>query len=149
MEPLNLPEYDFNIQRVGETRTIFDRIRRKYVALTAEEWVRQHFIQFLIQERGFPGSLIAVEAGFMYHGMQRRADVMVYSRSGRPVLVGECKSPDIEVNQAAFDQIARYNSVLLAPYLVVTNGRAHYCWRVDREAGSYVFLDDLPPYDAL
>ena len=149
MKPLNLPPYDFRIQGVGETQMIFDAIRRKYVALTPEEWVRQHFVQFLIQERGTPRSLIAIEAGFTYNRMPRRADVIVHGRDGRPLLVAECKSPDVEIRQSAFDQIARYNTVLQARYLVVTNGVVHYCCVVDRAGGTNAFLDDLPTYEEM
>ncbi len=149
MGSLNLPAYDFTIQGVGETRMIFDPVRRKYVALTPEEWVRQHFVQFLIQERGVPRGLVAIEAEFKYNNMSRRADVVVYGRNGKPLLAGECKAPDVEVGQAAFDQLARYNTVVQAKYLVVTNGMVHYCCRVDRASGTYAFLDNLPPYEAL
>jgi hypothetical protein len=149
MKSLNLPEYDFTIQAVGETRMIFDPVRRRYVALTPEEWVRQHFVQFLIRERGAPRGLIAIEAEFRYNGMSRRADVVVYGRDGKPLLAGECKAPDIEIRQEAFDQLARYNTVVQAKYLVITNGVVHYCYLVDRVSGTFVFLDDLPPYEAL
>lgn len=149
MDSLNLPEYDFTFQGVGETRMIFDPVRRRYVALTPEEWVRQHFVQFLIRERGVPRGLVAIEPEFKYNGMSRRADVVVYGRNGKPVLAGECKAPEVEIRQAAFDQLARYNTIVQAKYLVVTNGIVHYCCRVDRANGTYAFLDDLPPYDEL
>lgn len=147
--PLSLPAYDFSIQRVAETPMIFDVIRRRYVRLTAEEWVRQHFVQFLIHERDFPQSLIAIEMAFTYQGMARRADIVVYDRKGAPILITECKSPDIEVRQDVFDQVARYNLVLQVRYLVVTNGRNHYCCDVDLVNRTYRFLDDLPRYDEL
>ncbi|RMH67366.1 MAG: type I restriction enzyme HsdR N-terminal domain-containing protein [Bacteroidetes bacterium] len=149
MRPLNLPPCDVHLQRVGETRMIFDPLRKKYVKLTPEEWVRQHFIQFLIRERGVPRALIAVEMAFTYQRMRRRADVVVHDRQGRPLVLVECKAPEVEITQAAFDQVARYNKVVQAPYLVVTNGLVHYCCALDHEAHTYRFLDDLPPYDAL
>lgn len=149
MRRLNLPGYDFHFQRVGETRMIFDPIRKKYVKLTPEEWVRQHFVQFLIQERGVPRSLVAIEMAFTYQGMARRADIVVHDRTARPLLMAECKAPDIEITQAAFDQVARYNKVVQARYLVVTNGVVHYCCALDRDAHTYRFLDDLPRYEEL
>ena len=149
MEYLNFPGYDFNIRQVGETKVIYDPLRNKYVKLTPEEWVRQHFVQYLIQDRGFPRGLIAIEKGFTYRRMPRRADVVAYDRSGRPVLMAECKAPDVAIRQAAFDQVARYNTVVQARYLVVTNGRLHYCCAIDHAQRSYDFLDELPHFDAL
>lgn len=147
MEHLNLPPYPFEVRGVGETQTIFDPIRRKYVALTPEEWVRQHFVQYLVTDLGYPKGLLAIEKGFRYEGMPRRADVVAYGRDGRPFLMAECKAPDVEIRQAAFDQVARYNTVVGAPYLVVTNGRVHYCCAIDRAAHTYRFLDAIPPFD--
>ena len=149
MEPLNLPAYDFEIQeREGKT-AIFDPIRRKFVRLTPEEWVRQHFVQYLIQELGYRPALLAVEAGFTYQRMQRRADLVVYDRSGRPMVMVECKAPEVAIQQATFDQVARYNKVVQARYLMVTNGREHYCYQVDYEDKSYRFLDRPPAFEEL
>ncbi|NBC18618.1 MAG: restriction endonuclease subunit R [Bacteroidetes bacterium] len=128
---------------------IFDPIRRKYVRLTPEEWVRQHFVQYLVQDLGTPPALVAIEGGFTYQGMTRRADVVVHDRRGQPLLLVECKAPSVEVRQATFDQVARYNKVVRARYLVVTNGQVHYACLLDREQHTYRFLDDLPPYDEL
>lgn len=149
MDPLNLPPYDFRTQWVGETRMIFDPIRRKYVKLTPEEWVRQHLVQYLVQELGYPRALFAIEKEFLYQRMKRRADVVVYDRKGRPALMAECKAPDVEIRQAAFDQVAGYNTVVQARYLVVTNGRVHYCCAIDRKGQTYRFLDTIPPYEEL
>lgn len=128
---------------------ILDPVRRKYVRLTPEEWVRQHFVQYLIREHDVPRSLVAIEMGFTYQGMARRADVVVHDRRGQPLLMVECKSPDVAIGQEVFDQVARYNRVVQARYLVVTNGRVHYCCLVDREQHTYRFLDELPPYAEL
>lgn len=144
--PLHLPKFEFAVRTVGETRMILDPLRRKYVPLTPEEWVRQHFIQFLIQDRGFPGGLIAVEKGFLYQRMARRADVVAYDRTGSALLVAECKAPDVPLSQKAFDQIARYNTVLGARYLAVTNGREHFFCEVDAGAGSVRFTTVVPSY---
>jgi hypothetical protein len=141
MQALNLPAYDFQIRRDGERAMIFDPVRQKYV--------REHFVQYLIHERGFPRALLALEMGFTYQRMARRADVVAYDRQGKPLLMAECKAPDVEIRQAAFDQVARYNTVVEARYLVVTNGLVHYCCAIDRAAHTYRFLDELPAYAAL
>jgi hypothetical protein len=134
---------------VGETQMIFDPVRRRYVALTPEEWVRQHFVQYLVRQRGTPQGLIAVESGFTYNGMWRRADVIVHGRDGKPVLMAECKAPEVQIVQAAFDQISRYNTVVQARFLVVTNGLTHYCCEVHPQARATRFLDEVPLFDAL
>ena len=146
---LNLPPYDFKIREDGGKAMIFDPIRRKYVRLTPEEWVRQHFVQYLVQDLGTPPALVAIEGGFTYQGMPRRADVVVHDRRGQPLLMVECKAPSVEVRQATFNQVARYNKVVRARYLVVTNGQVHYACLLDREQHTYRFLDDLPSYDEL
>ncbi len=147
--PLNLPPYDFLVREIDGKAMIFDPVRKKYVRLTPEEWVRQHVVQYLIRDRGVPPGLVAIEAAFTYARMPRRADVIVHDRSGRPLLMVECKAPDVEIRQAAFDQVARYNTVVRAQYLMVTNGLVHYCCRIDHSAGTYHFLDALPRYEAL
>jgi len=149
MYALNLPAYDFTIRQIDGKEMILDPVRRKYVRLTPEEWVRQHFVQYLVREQGVPAALVAVEMGFAYQGMQRRADVVVYDRQGRPLMMVECKAPDVAVRQDVLDQVARYNKVVQARYLVVTNGLIHYCCVLDREAHTYRFLEALPRYEAL
>lgn len=146
---LNLPPVDFRIRIVAGKEMIFDPVRGKYVRLTPEEWVRQHFMHYLIHDRGAPRGLVAVEPVFPYEGMPRRADVIVHDRAGKPLLMVECKAPAVEIGQAVFDQVARYNTVVRAKYLVVTNGLVHYCWVTDRERGTHRFLDAIPPYEAL
>lgn len=149
LHALNLPAYPFQIQALEGRQMIFDAIRRKYVRLTPEEWVRQHFVQFLVQEQGVPSSLIAIEKAFLFQGMTRRADIVVHDRQGLAMLMVECKAPEVEIKQTAFDQVARYNKVVDAAYLVVTNGLVHYCAALDAEAHTYRFLDKLPRYDDL
>ena len=150
MQPtLNLPAYDIRTREQGDKQSIYDPIRSRYVRLTPEEWVRQHFVQYLIQEQGVPRGLIAIEQSFTFQGMQRRADILVHDRQGQPLLMAECKAPRVPISQDAFDQVARYNRVVDAPYLAVTNGLEHYCCRIDRAAHAYTFLEALPPYDAL
>jgi len=149
METLNLPAYEFRVAERDDRRVIYDPVRQTYVRLTPEEWVRQHFVQYLIQELGVPAGLLATEAAFPYEGRSWRADVVAHDRRGDPLLLVECKAPSVSIGQDAFDQGARYNLVLGAPYLVVTNGLTHYACRVDLEAQEYAFLDDLPAYDTL
>lgn len=149
MEPLDLPAYDFRTRMLRGKRMIYDPIREKYVRLTPEEWVRQHFVQYLVRELQYPPALLGIEAAFTYQGMARRADVIVHDRAGRAMLLVECKAPDVAVSQAAFDQAARYNRVIDARYLVVTNGYEHYCCEIDRQAQTYRFMDHLPDFAEL
>jgi len=149
METLNLPSYSFRTTEREEKAVIYDPIRQTYVRLTPEEWVRQHFVQYLIQELDVPAGLVAVEAPFAFEGQSWRADVVAHDRQAAPLVLVECKAPSVSIGQDAFDQGARYNLVLEAPFLVVTNGQTHYACRVDLEAGDYTFLDDLPDYDTL
>lgn len=128
---------------------IYDPFREKYVRLTPEEWVRQHFVQYLIHEHGVPAGLMAVEAGFEYQGQPQRADAIVHDRQGEPLLLVECKAPSVTIDQDAFDQCARYNLVLGAPYLIVTNGHTHYACTIDFESRDYSFLEALPGYERL
>jgi predicted type IV restriction endonuclease len=149
MESLNLPSYSFRTTEQEGKRVIYDPLRQTYVRLTPEEWVRQHFVQYLLQDLGVPVGLVATEASFRYQGQPWRADIVVHDRQGDPLLLVECKAPQVSIGQNAFDQGARYNLVLGAPYLVVTNGMEHYACRIDLEGQDYVFLDDLPPYEEL
>lgn len=149
LDTLNLPAYDFQQRERAGKREIYDPIRQKYVRLTPEEWVRQHFVQYLIRDRNVPRGLVTVEQSFDYQGMPRRADIVVHGRSGEPLLMAECKAPAVSVQQETFDQVARYNRVVDAPFLVVTNGLSHYCCRIDRAANAYEFLDEVPVYDAM
>lgn len=144
---LNLPEYEFEIRGEGDKRVIFDPIRRRYVRLNPEEWVRQHFLQYLTRDCGYPSYLIAVEMAFRFQRMPRRADIVVHDRRGSPFLMVECKAPGVRIAQASFDQVSRYNRVVGARYLAVTNGREHYCWRIDRDRGAYEFLDGIPDFE--
>ena len=146
MQELNLPSYDCRLRKDGENVRIFDLIRKKYVALTPEEWVRQHFINFLINEKNVPAGLMILEKKIIMNTMSRRPDILVHDRQGEPVMIVECKAPDVNISQDTFDQIARYNSVINAPYLVVTNGLQHYCCHMKYADNSYQFLEDIPDY---
>lgn len=128
---------------------IFDKLRKKWMPLLPEEWVRQHVVEYLVQEKKVPAGLIGVEKGFLFQGMQRRADLIVHDREGKPAMMVECKAPSVTLEQAVFDQIARYNLVIHARYLYVTNGLQHYCYKVDGDRKKYVFLKELPAFDEL
>lgn len=146
MKRLNFPEYEFDIESDEEGKEIiFDGIRGRYVRLTPEEWVRQHLVRYLIEERGFPAGYAAVEKGFQYVGTAVRADVIMHDYKGHPVLIGECKAPGIRVTKAVFEQLARYNSVINARYLVATNGKTHFCCE-HKVGGGYTFLTELPEF---
>jgi len=146
---LSLPPASFRTRTHQGKAEIYDDIRQKYVRLTPEEWVRQHFVRFLLDEKGTPRGLVAIEMGFRYQAMRRRADVVVYDRMGHPMMMVECKAPEVDIRQAAFDQVAQYNTVVHARYLVVTNGMVHYSCAIDHEGRDYRFLDTLPTYAAM
>jgi hypothetical protein len=149
MQALNLPNYPFQFKEEDKKTKIFDEIRGEYLVLTPEEWVRQHLVQYLIGEKHFPKGLIALEKGLKLHGMQKRMDVLVYSRKGEPLLIAECKAPHIKIDQAVFEQIGRYNIRMKLPYLLVSNGLEHYCAKIDFNHSSIEFLKEIPHYEAL
>ena len=146
MSELNLPPFDKKITKKDDKPFIFDIIRRQYVALTPEEWVRQHFVHFLINCKGYPQSLMANEVQLKLNGMSRRCDTVIYDRSLRPRVIVEYKAPTVNITQKVFDQICRYNMVLQVDYLIVSNGLAHYCCKVDYATRSYQFLSEVPEY---
>ena len=147
---LNLPTYTFNIKaKPNGSKVIFDTLRRRFVTLTPEEWVRQHFVRFLVDEKGFPAALMANEVSLTQNGIKRRCDTLVADATGNPLVIVEYKAPHIEISQNTFDQIVRYNMVLHAGYLIVSNGLNHYCCRINYADDSYVFLNDIPSYSDL
>jgi len=147
MRQLKFPPYHFETATDEDgLQTIFDPIRKKFVRLTPEEWVRQHLVRHLIQDRGFPAGYAAVEKGFQYAGTQVRADVIMHDRQGRPLLMGECKAPEVKVKEAVFEQLARYNTIIKAVYLVATNGLEHYCCTLKGVSDGYRFLPELPEF---
>lgn len=149
MLSLNLPVFDVKIADRGGKRVIWDVIRRRYVALTPEEWVRQHFVHFLVGHKGYPASLLANEVQVQLNGTRKRCDTVLYRRDLTPCLIVEYKAPDVEITQRVFDQITRYNMVLHVDYLIVSNGLRHYCCRMNYATGSYEFLSDIPEYSNL
>jgi hypothetical protein len=146
MQRLNFPEYQFRFKSNENKSLIFDEIRKKFVVLEPEEWVRQHVIQLLISEKKYPKNHINVEKQLKLHDTVKRYDVVVFNSDGSIHLIVECKAPKIPLNQDVFDQIARYNLALNATYLMVTNGLEHYFCRMDLESQKYVFLRDIPEY---
>lgn len=143
---LNLPSFDIRLQRDDEGVKIFDRLRKKFIILTPEEWVRQHFVNYLINHKGFPESLMANEIGITLNGTRRRCDTVVFDKHGSPMVIVEYKASSIVISQSTFDQIVRYNMVLHARYLIVSNGMNHYCCRIDYDNMSYDFLKEGPDY---
>lgn len=149
MQELNLPQYPLKIKEEGGARYIFDSIRKKYLVLLPEEWVRQNFIQFLVRDKNYAASLIAIEKGLKLNELQKRADIVIYDKQAKPIVLIECKAPKVKINQEVFEQVARYNMVFKVPYLVVTNGLEHYCAKVNFETNSFEFLKDIPDYHLL
>lgn len=148
MQALNLPQYDARLRRLSSGQAqIYDCLRQKFVALTPEEWVRQHFVKFLITRREYPATLMANEVGIKHNGCQRRCDTIIYDRYAAPLAIVEYKAPDVDITPAVFDQIARYNMVLGVGCLMVSNGLKHYCCRVTPP--TYSFLRDIPAYTSL
>lgn len=146
MFKLNLPAFDAKLKKLNNDVCIWDRLRRKYLVLTPEEWVRQHFVNYLIVDKGFPQSLMANEIQVNLNNQKKRCDTVVYNKDLSPVVIVEYKAPNIVISQSVFDQIARYNLVLRVDYLIVSNGMEHYCCRVDYDAQSYVYLPEVPAY---
>jgi hypothetical protein len=147
VQKINFPAYQFRFKSNENNTLIFDVIRKIFVVLTPEEWVRQHVIHYLKTELEYPLSLINVEKQLLLHNMRKRYDVVVYNPDGSIHLIVECKAPDIPIDQAVFDQIARYNYSLNASYLMVTNGLKHYYCSIDYETESYIYLKELPFYN--
>jgi hypothetical protein len=147
MQELNLPSYNFRLKEENNIVFIFDAIRKKFVVLTPEEWVRQNFIRFLTEDKKYPASLIAIEIGLKYNQLQKRADVLIYNKSGEPHLMIECKAPGVKISQDTFQQIAAYNMSFKVNYLVVTNGMDHFCCKMDYTSNSYQFLQMIPDFE--
>ncbi len=146
---LNLPAYAVKLKNHSQRTQIFDRIRKKFVALTPEEWVRQHVVNYLIEHKNFPASRIAIESSLKYNQLLRRPDIVYYDSDLKPTLIVECKATDVKISQTTFDQIARYNMPLRVNYLLVTNGIKHFCCRMEYEKEEVIFLKELPDFSQL
>ncbi len=149
MPALDLPDHGVKTKHDAGGAQVFDPIRKRWLALLPEEWVRQHFINHLVYDLGYPASLIAVERSMVLNGLAKRADVLVHDERGQPLLLVECKAPGVGITQRTFEQAARYNSVFKVQWLIVTNGVSHYCCRVDHETSRTAFLDHLPRFNEL
>ena len=149
MNQLNLPPYAVKITSKGDKQLIFDFLRRKYVALTPEEWVRQHFVHFLVEHKGYPKGLLANEVELKIGEKRLRCDTLLYTSETQPRMIVEYKAPDIALQQKTFDQISAYNLLLKVDYLIVSNGLQHYVCKMDYTTRSYTFLEDIPDYENL
>jgi len=149
MLQLNLPEYNFRIKKQDEKLLIFDTQRKRYVSLTPEEWVRQHFIRFLIEEKGYPAAYLAIEKQLSMNGMNKRCDAILYNEHALPVLIIELKAPSVSITQTTFDQVAVYNAKLKVDFFMISNGIEHYCCKVDTNNSRYEFFAELPDYSNL
>ena len=144
---LNLPSYETKItEKEGKTQ-IYDVLRKCHVALTPEEWVRQHFVHFLIDHKGYPATLMGNEVAITLNGMKRRCDTVVYDKALKPRVIVEYKAPSVKITKEVFAQISRYNLILKVDYLIVSNGLQHYCWKMDYANSTFTFLQEIPEYD--
>jgi len=146
MYPLNFPSYEFKIARIDEMLKIFDVVRKKYVHLSPEEWVRQHAVHYIIHDLGYPRSMIRTEAGLKFNRMTKRSDIVVYANTGDVFMLIECKAPTVKINQKVFDQLSTYNQFYHSKYLALTNGLEHKLAVINYELKSYEFLDGFPAY---
>ncbi|MEJ6981331.1 type I restriction enzyme HsdR N-terminal domain-containing protein [Pedobacter sp. P351] len=144
---LNFPSYPFKIKQETDITYIFDEIRKKFLVLTPEEWVRQHVVQYIIRERGYPKTLIKLEGGLKLNSLQKRTDIVVFNSEGEKILLIECKAPSVRITQNAFDQIARYNIIHKVPLLFVSNGLQHYVCKISIKGQNYEFVESLPFFE--
>jgi hypothetical protein len=149
MEALNLPPFDHKVTKSGANYLIFDILRRKNIVLTPEEWVRQHFLHYLINNLGYPKRLISIERGTNYNKLQKRTDLCVYDNFGNPLMLIECKAAYVPVTQDVVKQVSVYNQTIKARFVVITNGLAHYCWQVDFETRQFQPLQEIPAFAKL
>lgn len=146
MQELNFPKFSFRFKSNENKVSIFDSIRKKFVVLQPEEWVRQHCVQYLTDVKKYPKSLINIEKELIVNSLKKRYDIVVFNSDGSIRLIVECKAPSVAINQKTFDQIAQYNLVLNASYLMVTNGLNHYYCQMDFKNERYNFLKEIPEY---
>lgn len=142
--PLNFPPIEASIKLKDDKHYIFDLIRKKYLLITPEEWVRQHIIHFLINHKNYSKSLISTEKGLNYNKLAKRSDILTFSKNGTPFLLIECKAPEIKINDKVFEQVSIYNQTIQAPFIAVSNGLSTYICSIDFEKNSYTFLEDFP-----
>jgi len=148
MQKLNLPDVELKIKSKENKLFIFDPFRKKDILLTPEEWVRQHFANYLVAYKNYPASLTVLERELILNNTKKRTDILIYNTQGTPEIIVECKAMNVKITQTTFDQIARYNLKLNANYLIVTNGLEHYFCKMDFKKQQYIFLEDIPNYNA-
>lgn len=148
MQELNLPAYSVKLKTVSQQSQIFDEVRKKWLVLTPEEWVRQHVIHFLFNSHHYPLNLMGVEQELKLNNMKRRTDLVVYSNTGAAKMIIECKAPNVKIDQKTLDQAARYNLVLKVPYLMITNGMNHYVLHIN-DKGDAEYVNSLPSFEVL
>ena len=146
---LNLPEFDIKIKNIEDKPFVFDIIRKKFICLTPEEWVRQNFLHYLVFEKNYPASLISIEHFLIINKFSRRCDIVVFDNSAKPLVIVECKAPAIKISQQTFDQASGYDLKLNVSYLILTNGMKHYCCKMDKENNSITIMDTIPSYKDL
>jgi len=146
MQELNLPSYPFNVKRDADVLQIFDIIRKKWVVLQPEEWVRQHVVWYLIEEKGYPASLIAIEKSLLVNNLQKRFDIVLHNNIGKPLVIVECKAPGIKISEDTLHQALRYNSIIRAPYIFLTNGLEMYYGKLNFTDASFSYIKDIPFY---
>ena len=144
---LNLPTFEINTRIENGQRQVFDGVRKRFVALTPEEWVRQHFVNYLLEYKGYPPGLLSIEHPVLVNGMQQRADIVVFKRDGSPLVVIECKAPSVVVTKETYAQAARYNLSIKAPILMVTNGINHFCSLINLESKAFKPVLEIPRYE--
>lgn len=144
--PLNLPPYAFKLKKKNGLLYVFDDLRKKHLVLTPEEWVRQHFVKYLIDYKNYPKSLIKLEGGLSLNQLQKRTDIVIFNKEGKADVLVECKASTIKLDQKVFDQAASYNMIHQVNYLVVSNGIQHYYCKMDYMNKSYNFIEELPTY---
>lgn len=149
LKQLNLPQYSFKINGKEDNEMILDPLRRKFVKLTPEEWVRQNFVQYLINEGKYPAGLLGIEVLFRLNKLKRRVDILVHNRLGEAIMIVECKSADVKIDEKVFEQIATYNMKFKVPYLIVTNGLHHYACKIDHQEMKFEYLLVIPLYEDL
>jgi hypothetical protein len=149
MYVVDLPPFSYRIQSRGKAYYIFDIIRKRYVRLTPEEWTRQHLVHYLIDHLGYPKALISLERSISYSGLKHRPDMVIYAKTGKPLVLVECKAPHIKLSEHVYHQLARYNMALQAKILVVTNGKVYRCWQRQGSTSEHKLLEAIPTFDAL
>ena len=147
MQQLNFPSFEFKLRDINNRQEIYDPVRHRFVALTPEEWVRQHLIAYLTLIKNYPVSIIGVEKQLRLNKLQKRFDLVVFGRNASPFLLVECKAPGVEITEKTFDQAARYNMLLQAEYFLITNGLEHYTCRIDYEHKQYIFIEEIPGFE--